>query len=160
MSGTCSPFPLFGDPWPSCLLPSQIYRVIHIKCLLRHTNASIPIKDYGNFIWLHLYNFVSHFIHTANSGFPIYVHALFHMVVNFNISQIAASKYQHRYSHLQLWLLTRDLLLVVVCFSFSLFYNFYHFCLSLFLVSLTILTVLIFSMKQLFKILLILFIYL
>ena len=23
MSGTCSLFPLFGDPWPSCLLPSQ-----------------------------------------------------------------------------------------------------------------------------------------
>ena len=24
MSGTCSRFPLFGDPWPSCLLPSQL----------------------------------------------------------------------------------------------------------------------------------------
>ena len=23
MSDTCSLFPLFGDPWPSCLLPSQ-----------------------------------------------------------------------------------------------------------------------------------------
>ena len=23
MSGTCSLFPPFGDPWPSCLLPSQ-----------------------------------------------------------------------------------------------------------------------------------------
>ena len=23
MSGTCSLFPRFGDPWPSCLLPSQ-----------------------------------------------------------------------------------------------------------------------------------------
>ena len=23
MSGTCSPFPPFGDPWPSCLLPSE-----------------------------------------------------------------------------------------------------------------------------------------
>ena len=25
MSGTCNLFPLFGDPWPSCLLPSQYY---------------------------------------------------------------------------------------------------------------------------------------
>ena len=24
MSGTCSLFPPFGDPWPSCLLPSQV----------------------------------------------------------------------------------------------------------------------------------------
>ena len=24
MSGTCSLFPPFGDPWPSCLLPSQL----------------------------------------------------------------------------------------------------------------------------------------
>ena len=23
MSDTCSPFPPFGDPWPSCLLPSH-----------------------------------------------------------------------------------------------------------------------------------------
>ena len=28
MSGTCSLFPPFGDPWPSCLLPSQI----HLQC--------------------------------------------------------------------------------------------------------------------------------
>ena len=25
MSDTCRLFPLFGDPWPSCLLPSQYY---------------------------------------------------------------------------------------------------------------------------------------
>ena len=25
MSDTCSLFPLFGDPWPSCLLPSQTF---------------------------------------------------------------------------------------------------------------------------------------
>ena len=25
MSGTCSLFPPFGDPWPSCLLPSHNY---------------------------------------------------------------------------------------------------------------------------------------
>ena len=25
MSDTCSLFPLFGDPWPSCLLPSQLF---------------------------------------------------------------------------------------------------------------------------------------
>ena len=25
MSDTCSLFPPFGDPWPSCLLPSQQY---------------------------------------------------------------------------------------------------------------------------------------
>ena len=24
MSDTCMLFPLFGDPWPSCLLPSQL----------------------------------------------------------------------------------------------------------------------------------------
>ena len=28
MSGTCSLFPPFGDPWPSCLLPSQYYCLI------------------------------------------------------------------------------------------------------------------------------------
>ena len=36
MPGTCSLFPPFGDPWPSCLLPSQspalqadFYRLSH-----------------------------------------------------------------------------------------------------------------------------------
>ena len=34
MSDTCSLFPLFGDPWPSCLLPSQLFEddtILHIE---------------------------------------------------------------------------------------------------------------------------------
>ena len=32
MSETCSLFPPFGDPWPSCLLPCQLHqREIHEK---------------------------------------------------------------------------------------------------------------------------------
>ena len=33
MSDTCRLFPPFGDPWPSCLLPSQTF-VTGVKCLL------------------------------------------------------------------------------------------------------------------------------
>ena len=35
MSDTCSLFPLFGDPWPSCLLPSHedtLYAVQYMYC--------------------------------------------------------------------------------------------------------------------------------
>ena len=51
MPDSCSLFPLFGDPWPSCLLPSQyqIHSHVHahmvtFKCILyrerclRHTS--------------------------------------------------------------------------------------------------------------------------
>ena len=31
MSDTCRLFPLFGDPWPSCLLPSQFSDLYHCQ---------------------------------------------------------------------------------------------------------------------------------
>ena len=37
ISDTCSLFPLFGDPWPSCLFPSHCVYVMYI----RHTNNNI-----------------------------------------------------------------------------------------------------------------------
>ena len=51
MSDTCSLFPLFGDPWPSCLLPSHVdhnklWKILkemgipyHLICLLRNLYA-------------------------------------------------------------------------------------------------------------------------
>ena len=45
MSGTCSLFPLFGDPWPSCLLPSQYY----------FENKRLYIQSYGvssSHVWM------------------------------------------------------------------------------------------------------------
>ena len=45
MSGTCSLFPLFGDPWPSCLLPSQYY----------FANKRLYIQSYGvssSHVWM------------------------------------------------------------------------------------------------------------
>ena len=35
MSDTCSLFPPFGDPWPSCLLPSQLQIVSPLGLLQR-----------------------------------------------------------------------------------------------------------------------------
>ena len=34
MSGTRRLFPLFGDPWPSCLLPSHYVSIIHSKIVI------------------------------------------------------------------------------------------------------------------------------
>ena len=51
MSDTCRLFPLFGDPWPSCLLPSHVdhnklWKILkemgipdHLTCLLRNLYA-------------------------------------------------------------------------------------------------------------------------
>ena len=51
MSDTCRLFPLFGDPWPSCLLPSHVdhnklWKILkemgipyHLICLLRNLYA-------------------------------------------------------------------------------------------------------------------------
>ena len=49
MSDTCSLFPLFGDPWPSCLLPSQREErpVVIIPTLSLHREGSESCL-YGN----------------------------------------------------------------------------------------------------------------
>ena len=41
MSDTCSLFPPFRDPWPSCLLPSQNQGQFPVKSATGHSLASI-----------------------------------------------------------------------------------------------------------------------
>ena len=40
MSDTCRLFPLFGDPWPSCLLPSQFVVMLPKAHLSSHSRIS------------------------------------------------------------------------------------------------------------------------
>ena len=45
MSDTCRLFPLFGDPWPSCLLPSRNCRdivMVLIRRIIQSTVESFP----------------------------------------------------------------------------------------------------------------------
>ena len=57
MSDTCRLFPLLGDPWPSCLLPSQVLEAGGLSsCPTCHTAATtdtvilrmyfIPVSSY------------------------------------------------------------------------------------------------------------------
>ena len=47
MSDTCSLFPPFGDPWPSCLLLSQQYATGSIQMHLQHQGGSLQSQP-GN----------------------------------------------------------------------------------------------------------------
>ena len=53
MSGICSLFPPFGDPWPSCLLPSQTFvsKVMSLlfKTLSRFIIALLPRSKQASF---------------------------------------------------------------------------------------------------------------
>ena len=50
MSGTCSLFPPFGDPWPSCLLPSHsqsVLKVISPGCSLEGLMLKLKLQYSG-----------------------------------------------------------------------------------------------------------------
>ena len=110
MSDTCSLFPPFGDPWPSCLLPSQfILPPVQgdLENFLQHHNSKAPVLWCSAFFMVQLASlhdyWENHSFHYMDLHWQRSL--LFNMLFRFVIAFCPRSVFQfHGCNHCPKWL--------------------------------------------------------